>query len=70
MMKIMSNMDLAFVDIAQAVIIFDEASIGNGMHLPENQSSQTLGACLNGFEPGFVLTRDQPAEQIRNAFSP
>jgi antitoxin VapB len=39
---------------------------GNGvLLLPVNAPWQTLEASLAAFEPGFVITRDQPATQIR-----
>jgi hypothetical protein len=66
----MQNTPLAPVDFAQAAINFDEPSIAKGMPSePNTQSPQTFEAGLSGFEPGFVLTRDQPAEQIRDGIS-
>ena len=44
---------------------------GNGvLLLPIDDPWQTLEAGLAAFEPGFVLTREQPKEQIREAISP
>jgi antitoxin VapB len=39
---------------------------GNGvLLLPVDDPWQTLEAGLTAFEPGFLLHRDQPAEQVR-----
>jgi antitoxin VapB len=38
--------------------------------LPIDDSWQTLEDGLAAFEPEFVITRDQPEEQIREAISP
>jgi antitoxin VapB len=39
---------------------------GNGvLLLPVDNPWATLEAALSSFEPGFVLTRDQPEQQIR-----
>lgn len=44
---------------------------GNGvLLLPLNDPWQTLEAGLAAFEPGFVLTREQPADQVRVEISP
>lgn len=44
---------------------------GNGvLLLPIDDPWQTLEAGLAAFEPGFVLTREQPEEQIREEISP
>ena len=44
---------------------------GNGvLLLPADDPWQTLQAGLAAFEPGFVLTRQQPDEQIRADISP
>jgi antitoxin VapB len=44
---------------------------GNGvLLLPMNDPWQTLAAGLAAFEPGFVLTREQPDDQIRAEISP
>ena len=44
---------------------------GNGvLLLPIDDPWQTLEAGLAAFEPGFVITREQPEEQIREAISP
>ncbi|MCP9861248.1 MULTISPECIES: antitoxin [unclassified Cyanobium] len=44
---------------------------GNGvLLLPIDDPWQTLEAALAAFEPGFVLTREQPEEQIRDAIIP
>ncbi len=44
---------------------------GNGvLLLPADDPWQTLQAGLNAFEPGFVLTRQEPDEQIRADISP
>jgi len=41
---------------------------GNGvLLLPVEDPWQTLEAGLAAFEPGFVITREQPAEQVRTA---
>ncbi|MCP9933969.1 AbrB/MazE/SpoVT family DNA-binding domain-containing protein [Cyanobium sp. Candia 9D4] len=43
----------------------------NGVLLvPIDDPWQTLEAGLAGFEPGVVITREQPEEQIREAISP
>jgi len=38
--------------------------------LPADKPWQTLEAGLAAFEPGFVLTREQPDEQVRAEISP
>ena len=39
---------------------------GNGvLLLPLDDPWATLEAALSSFEPGFVMARDQPAQQIR-----
>jgi antitoxin VapB len=39
---------------------------GNGvLLLPMDDPWQTLETALSSFEPGFVMTREQPATQIR-----
>lgn len=44
---------------------------GNGvLLLPVDDPWQTLEAGLATFETGFVLTREQPGEQIRAEISP
>ncbi len=44
---------------------------GNGvLLLPVDDPWQTLTAGLDAFEPGFVLTREQPDEQIRPEIAP
>ncbi len=44
---------------------------GNGvLLLPIDDPWQTLEAGLAAFEPEFVITREQPEEQIREAISP
>lgn len=44
---------------------------GNGvLLLPIDDPWQTLEAGLAAFEPGFVLRRGQPEEQIRESISP
>jgi antitoxin VapB len=44
---------------------------GNGvLLLPIDDPWQTLEAGLAAFEPGFVITREQPEGQIRKAISP
>ena len=44
---------------------------GNGvLLLPMDDSWLTLEAGLAAFEPGFVLTREQPDDQIRAEISP
>ena len=44
---------------------------GNGvLLLPADDPWQTLQAGLTAFEPGFVLTRQEPDEQIRADISP
>ncbi len=44
---------------------------GNGvLLLPIDDPWQTMEAGLVAFEPGFVITREQPEEQIREAISP
>jgi antitoxin VapB len=44
---------------------------GNGvLLLPVDDPWQTLAAGLATFEPGFVLTRDQPDDQIRAEIAP
>ena len=44
---------------------------GNGvLLLPIDDPWQILEAGLEAFEPGFVLSRDQPEQQIRVAIDP
>ena len=43
---------------------------GNGVLLPAGDAWQTLEAGLASFEPGFVLIRQQPDEQLRSEISP
>lgn len=44
---------------------------GNGvLLLPINDPWQTMDAGLAAFEPGFVLTREQPDNQIRAEIAP
>lgn len=44
---------------------------GNGvLLLPIDDPWQTMDAGLAAFEPGFVLTREQPDEQIRAEIAP
>lgn len=44
---------------------------GNGvLLLPIEDPWQTLEAGLAAFEPGFVLERQQPEQQQRDAFNP
>ena len=44
---------------------------GNGvLLLPMDDPWQTLTAGLAAFEPGFVITREQPDEQIRPEINP
>jgi antitoxin VapB len=44
---------------------------GNGvLLLPIDDPWQMLEAGLEAFEPGFVLSRDQPEPQIRDAIHP
>ena len=44
---------------------------GNGVLLsPIDDPWQMLEAGLHAFEPGFVLSRDQPKPQIRDATDP
>ena len=44
---------------------------GNGvLLLPIDNPSQMLEAGLEALEPGFVLSRDQPEPQIRDAIDP
>ena len=44
---------------------------GNGvLLLPVDDPWQTLQAGLAAFEPGFVLTRLQPEDQLRSEISP
>ena len=38
--------------------------------LPVDDPWQTLVAGLDAFEPGFVLTREQPEEQVRPKIAP
>lgn len=38
--------------------------------LPIDDPWQMLEAGLEAFEPGFVLSRDQPEQQIRDAIDP
>ncbi|MEA5415770.1 vWA domain-containing protein [Synechococcus sp. BA-132 BA5] len=42
----------------------------NRVLLPIDDPCQTLEAGLVAFDPGFVITREQPEEQIREAISP
>jgi antitoxin VapB len=44
---------------------------GNGvLLLPVDDPWQTLAAGLAAFEPGFVITREQPADQVRAEIEP
>jgi antitoxin VapB len=44
---------------------------GNGvLLLPVDNPWQTLAAGLAAFEPGFVITREQPADQVRAEIAP
>ena len=44
---------------------------GNGvLPLPIDDHWQMLEAGLEAFDPGFVLSRDQPEPQIRDAIDP
>jgi antitoxin VapB len=44
---------------------------GNGvLLLPVDDPWETLEEALSAFEPGFVLTRDQPALQTRAEIAP
>ena len=44
---------------------------GNGvLLLPVDDPWQTLQAGLEAFEPGFVLTRAEPEDQMRDEISP
>ena len=44
---------------------------GNGvLLLPIDDPWQMLAACLEAFEPGFVLSREQPEQQRRDAINP
>ena len=44
---------------------------GNGvLLLPTDEPWQSLEAGLAAFEPGFVLTREQPEDQVRAEISP
>jgi len=44
---------------------------GNGvLLLPIDDPWETLEAALAAFEPGFVLTREQPAAQVRAEIAP
>jgi antitoxin VapB len=44
---------------------------GNGvLLLPIDDPWQMLETGLDAFEPGFVLSRDQPEQQIRDAIDP
>ncbi len=44
---------------------------GNGvLLLPIDDPWETLEAALAAFEPGFVLTREQPAKQVRPEIAP
>ena len=44
---------------------------GNGvLLLPLDDPWQMLAAGLEAFEPGFVLSRDQPEPQMRDAIDP
>jgi antitoxin VapB len=38
--------------------------------LPVDNPWQTLAAGLAAFEPGFVITREQPADQVRAEIAP
>lgn len=42
---------------------------GNGMLLPVDNPWQTLRAGLDVFEPGFILTREQPDAEPRDEIS-
>jgi antitoxin VapB len=45
--------------------------IGNGvLMLPIDDPLQMLEAGMDAFVPGFVLSRDQPEPQIRDAIDP
>ena len=45
--------------------------LGNGvLLLPIDDPWQILEAGLEAFEPGFVVSRDQPEPQIRDAIDP
>ncbi len=44
---------------------------GNGvLLLPVDDPWQTLAAGLAAFEPGFVISREQPADQVRAEIAP
>ena len=44
---------------------------GNGvLLLPIDDPWQMLAAGLEAFEPGFVLSREQPEQQIRDVINP
>lgn len=44
---------------------------GNGvLLLPIEDPWQMLEAGLEAFEPGFVLSREQPEQQMRDAINP
>jgi antitoxin VapB len=44
---------------------------GNGvLLLPVDNPWQTLAAGFAAFEPGFVITREQPADQVRAEIAP
>jgi antitoxin VapB len=44
---------------------------GNGvLLLPIDDPWRMLKAGLDAFEPGFVLSRDQPEQQVRDAIDP
>lgn len=44
---------------------------GNGvLLLPIDDPWETLEAALAAFEPGLVLTREQPAQQVRAEIAP
>jgi antitoxin VapB len=44
---------------------------GNGvLLLPIEDPWQLLEAGLEAFEPGFVISRDQPEQQMRDAINP
>ena len=44
---------------------------GNGvLLLPIDDPWQMLAAGLEAFEPGFVLSREQPEQQMRDAINP
>jgi antitoxin VapB len=44
---------------------------GNGvLLLPIDDPWRMLEAGLDAFEPGFVLSRDQPEQQVRDAIDP